>query len=295
MTNIELYNYLKTSLSDMFSDSSERLVFARRLFSAITGRGNQDMVLNPGREVAASGQFVDSVIERARRNEPLEYIFNSAQFLDFDFVTNGKVLIPRPETEELVMMVSNHLDKLARAVHVLDIGTGSGCIPVSLASYVPGCRYYAFDISDSALETAHQNAEKYNCEVDFRKVDILGWESAIPGSLSPKNNDGLYDVIISNPPYVMDSEKKDMQSNVLDYEPHNALFVPDADPLVFYRSISRFAARFLRPGGRLYFEINEKLGKETATLMEDCGMCNVLIIKDLFSKDRFAVAEMPSI
>ncbi len=279
----------------MFEDSSERLVFARRMFSSITGSGSQDMVLNPGREVAASGQFVDSVIERARRHEPLEYIFNSAQFLDFDFMTNGNVLIPRPETEELVVKVRDYLQSLGRSAHVLDIGTGSGCIPVSLACYLPDCRYYAFDISDSALETAHQNAEKYHCDIDFRQVDILEWERAGDASISPKNNSGKYDVIVSNPPYVMDSEKKDMQSNVLDYEPHNALFVPDADPLVFYRSISRFAARFLRPGGRLYFEINEQLAKETAILMEDCGFGNVLIIKDLFSKDRFAVAERLSI
>ena len=294
MTNIELYNYLKTSLSDLPFDSSERLVFARRLFSCITGAGQQDMVVNPDRVLCFSADYVDNILARIRRSEPLEYVFNKAKFLDYEFFTNGNVLIPRPETEELVMMVRDYIAEAGIRADVLDIGTGSGCIPVSLACMLPGCSFTAFDVSADAIGTARQNAGKYGCDVDFRLVDILEWRTADFLRVSCTKNDGLYDVIVSNPPYVMDSEKAEMRSNVLDYEPHNALFVPDGDPLVFYRCISGFAAEFLRPGGRLFFEINERLGKETATLMEDCGFCNVSIIKDLFSKDRFAVGIWPS-
>ncbi len=293
MTNIELYNQLKANLLELYPDSSERLAFAHRLFQCITGHSQQDVVIYPDHIVDVDDESIAGIMRRVLANEPLEYIFNKAQFLDFEFVTNGKVLIPRPETEELVLMVRDHVKNLAISCNILDIGTGSGCIPVSLANYLTDCRFTAFDISADAIDTARQNAERLGRDVDFRLVDILRWEQAEYHAISCQNSDdGRYDVIISNPPYVMDSERALMCGNVLDYEPHNALFVPDGDPLVFYRCISNFAVRFLRPGGSIFFEINERLGKETATLMEDCGLCNALIVKDLFGKDRFVRATL---
>jgi len=229
----------------------------------------------------------------------LEYVFNSAQFLDIELYTNSNVLIPRPETEELVVKILDDL-KMRQGqgggavsssegcpLSLLDIGTGSGCIPVSLAMKFPNCNYYAIDISDAALATARSNAERYGCNIHFIKADILNCQD------NSELESLKVDVIVSNPPYVLESERKLMLPNVLDYEPATALFVPDADPLKFYRAICRYAAGHLKDGGRLYFEINEQFGAQTARLMEDFGFVGVEVVKDLFGKDRFAIGAMP--
>ena len=223
---------------------------------------------------------------RIKKSEPLEYIFNRAEFLDLELFTESSVLIPRPETEELALMISDYLKQRETGLKILDIGTGSGCIPIYLALQHPDNKFFACDISDKALSTANKNAQKYsvrNLEIFY--ADILNYtQNEILNNLE-------FDVIISNPPYVTDSEKPLMANNVLDYEPHTALFVPDSDPLLFYKKISEFAASHLSSCGKIYFEINERFGKETIQMLEEFGFTNVLVKNDLFGKDRMAVGE----
>lgn len=212
---------------------------------------------------------------------PLQYITGVQPFFGRDFSVDPRVLIPRGETEELAALLLSTYGK--EPLRLLDIGTGSGAIAVTLAAERPGWQVTAMDISPDALEVAATNAKKLDAAVNFIQADILDenrW-----GEL------GTYQVIVSNPPYVRESEKKAMHTNVLDHEPPGALFVPDADPLVFYRAIARFAKGALVPGGRLYFEINEALGQETAALLEGLGFEEVKIHRDINGRDRMAEAQ----
>jgi len=293
MTISSLYALIRSLLNDCaWADEAEKRALQRRILAAMAGVSYQDVVMNPSKEVDVCVDDVRLVIDRIGRHEPVEYVFNSAMFHDLELSTNGNVLIPRPETEELADLALDYLRGCGHVCNVLDIGTGSGCIPVYLAHNMPENRYFAFDISENAIATASQNAARYACDISFERVDILDWRNS---EALRHDSDTRFDVIISNPPYVMDSEKSLMQANVLDYEPHNALFVPDSDPLLFYREISEFAAHRLVPGGRLFFEINEQLAKETAALMESRGFRDIEIVRDLFSKDRFVIGTSISI
>ena len=291
MTLSELYTYIKNSLTAQFPDPKERGIVSRRIIGGITGLDGNDCILHPDQRVEIDNTAVNNVIRRIHQNEPLEYVFNSAQFIDIELYTNSNVLIPRPETEELALKIfgdiRTRLQSKNRVVDkplsILDIGTGSGCIPIYLATKYPDCQFFAVDISDDALATARSNAERHGCNIHFIKADILNCQDG--GELQSLK----VDIIVSNPPYVLESEKALMQSNVLDYEPGTALFVPDDDPLKFYRAISKFAIEHLNDGGKLYFEINEKFGAETAQLMRSCGFQEVEVIQDLFGKDRFVV------
>lgn len=295
MTLSELYTHIKNSLTAQFPDPKERGIVSRRIIGGITGFDGNDCILHPDRRVEVDNTAVNNVIKRINKNEPLEYVFNSAQFVDIELYTNSNVLIPRPETEELALKICGDIKSRLQSnnrvgdnsLSILDIGTGSGCIPVYLAKNFPDCNYYAVDISDAALATARSNAERHGCNIHFIKADILNC----------KDGSELYslkvDIIVSNPPYVLESEKALMQPNVLDYEPDTALFVPDDDPLKFYCAISNFAAGHLNNGGKLYFEINEKFGAETAQLMRSCGFQEVEVVQDLFGKDRFVVGIFP--
>lgn len=295
MTLSELYTHIKNSLTAQFPDPKERGIVSRRIVGGITGLDGNDCILHPDRRVEVDNTAVDAIIRRINKNEPLEYVFNSAQFIDIELYTNSNVLIPRPETEELALKICGDIKSRLQSnkrvgdnfLSILDIGTGSGCIPVYLAKNFPDCNYYAVDISNAALATARSNAERHGCNIHFIKADILNCKDGSElGSLK-------VDIIVSNPPYVLESEKALMQSNVLDYEPDTALFVPDDDPLKFYRAISNFAAGHLNNGGKLYFEINEKFGAETVQLMRSCGFQEVEVVQDLFGKDRFVVGIFP--
>ncbi len=295
MTLSELYTYIKNSLTAQFPDPKERGIVSRRIIGGITGLDGNDCILHPDRRVDIDHTAVDAIIRRINQNEPLEYVFNSAQFIDIELYTNSNVLIPRPETEELALKICGDIKSRLQSnnrvgdnsLSILDIGTGSGCIPVYLAKNFPDCNYYAVDISDAALATARSNAERHGCNIHFIKADILNCKDG--GELGSLK----VDIIVSNPPYVLESEKALMQPNVLDYEPDTALFVPDDDPLKFYRAISNFAVGHLNNGGKLYFEINEKFGAETAQLMRSCGFQEVEVVQDLFGKDRFVVGISP--
>ena len=212
------------------------------------------------------------------KNKPIQYIIGETEFCDLKFKVNENVLIPRPETSELVYkIVERQKTKDKRQLSILDIGTGSGCIAISLAKNIPGSKVHALDISEKALEVAKENAINNNVDVTFINDDIL----------SLKNNiETKFDIIVSNPPYVRELEKAEMRDNVLNWEPHNALFVSDNDPLIFYRNILEFAKNNLKQNGEIWFEINEYLGKEMTDLCKEYGFSDVEIFKDFRGKER---------
>lgn len=252
-----------------------------------------------------------NIIERLNTHEPIQYILGETEFYGRKFLVNDSVLIPRPETEELVQLVientqqtvksqqsavgEKELRTARRTVHnrtadrselrtLLDIGTGSGCIAISLAKELPDFQVFAYDISEKALETAQKNAELNNANVIFEKVDIL--KSRLSNILHPLS------IIVSNPPYVTKQEIARMQQNVLDFEPHLALFVEDHDPLIFYEAIADFAFNNLAVDGLVAVEINETLGNETADVFTKKGFSDVVVIKDIHQKDRFVNARL---
>lgn len=216
------------------------------------------------------------VLAQLRLKKPIQYILGSTHFMDMDFKVNENVLIPRPETEELVRWVlEDYRMDGNKEISILDIGTGSGCIAISLAKNMKRAKVYGLDISKKALEVAKDNAVKNQVEVEFLNADILNMEY-----FKEK-----VDVIVSNPPYVRLLEKEKMKPNVIENEPGSALFVPDNDPLVFYRKINELAKKNLKSGGRLYLEINQYMGKETKALFEN-GFIEVELRKDMFGNDR---------
>ena len=212
----------------------------------------------------------EKALLRLKKQEPIQYILGCTAFYGLTFTVNEHTLIPRPETEELVDWVLSNLHDQDRVLDILDIGTGSGCIAISLAKNIPTARVSGIDISEKTLEVAQENAVKNQVLVSFCKKDILE-------TTALKNK---YDVMVSNPPYVRQLEKKAMNANVLDYEPGLALFVPNEDPLLFYRKIARLAMVSLQTRGWLYFEINEYLSKEMDVLLKEIGFANIEIKKD---------------
>ncbi len=226
-------------------------------------------------------QDVEIAVGRLMQNEPLQYVLGTAWFMDMEFDVSPAVLIPRPETEELVSLILKWYKdtKPGIPLRVLDIGTGSGCIAVAIKRNIPGACVTALDISEGALSVAKSNADKLNADVEFLQCDILGEQHW--------HDHRYYDVIVSNPPYVTRSEEHKMLSNVLNFEPHAALFVPDNDPLLFYRAIIRFAKNRLHDHGTLWFEINESYGEDLKQLTLDHGFKDVNIIFDFQGKSRF--------
>jgi release factor glutamine methyltransferase len=244
-----------------------------------------------------------NIIERLNDNEPIQYILGETEFFGRRFLVNDSVLIPRPETEELVKYV---VEKTLRTQNrtadrskphggtfktLLDIGTGSGCIAISMAKELPNFKILAYDISKNALETAKKNAELNKADVNFEKVNIL--KPPFIHSLIQYPLRHSFNIIVSNPPYVTKQEIYRMQKNVLDFEPHLALFVDDSEPLIFYEAIANFAFNNLTDNGLVAVEINEALGEETANVFRRKGFSEVEIIKDMHQKDRFVSAILP--
>ena len=212
------------------------------------------------------------------KNKPIQYIIGETEFCDLKFKVNENVLIPRPETSELVHLIVNSQRSTANSQQsILDIGTGSGCIAISLAKMISGSEVYALDISEKALEVAKENAVNNNVNVTFIHDDILSLKNKI---------DTKFDIIVSNPPYVRELEKAEMRDNVLNWEPHNALFVSDNNPLIFYRIILEFAKSHLKENGEIWFEINEFLGKEMTELCNEMGFSQVEVFNDFRGKER---------
>ncbi len=223
----------------------------------------------------------DEALKQLENEVPLQYILGETEFYGLPFKVNSSVLIPRPETEELVEWILQDYSKINQQFTLLDIGTGSGCIAISLAKNLPLAKVSALDISLKALKTASENATLNDVTISILEQDIL----------AIKELDSTFDVIVSNPPYVTISEKEKMKSNVLLYEPHNALFVKDSNPLLFYNSIAEIALKNLKKKGSLYLEINEAYGSEVVEMLEKMGFENVELKKDFFGKDRMIKAQ----
>ena len=216
---------------------------------------------------------LDNAIERLKKQEPIQYILGYSDFCGLRFKVTPATLIPRPETSELVEWIAS---EATGKECILDIGTGSGCIAVSLVHKMPQSKVTAWDISHEALAVATENSKANGQAVTFEQVDILAYE--------PTGEQ--FNIIVSNPPYIKENEKETMHSNVLDWEPHTALFVPNNDPLLFYRTIAEKGLRVLKPGGRLYFEINRTHGKETMEMLASLGYTNIELHKDFAENDR---------
>ena len=221
---------------------------------------------------------LDTITERLKQNEPVQYVLGEAWFAGMKFKVNKHVLIPRPETEELVDWVVKQYAIDTRQLAIIDIGTGSGCIPITLKKKLPEAKVSAIDVCSEALFTATENGIALDAEVDLMLLDFLDeekWKEL-----------GQYDVIISNPPYVRQSEVNTMHTRVKDFEPHLALFVPDTDAWLFYKKLANFSLQHLSPGGSLFVEINEALGESIINLFKEKGLINIELRKDMQGKDR---------
>ena len=271
------------------------------LCQALLGVKSYTHITEPQTVIPPSSQpALDSAMERLLSAEPLQYVLGSASFYGREFRVTPAVLIPRPETELLVSLALSRLRALSSesslpahfrlggspsGFRVLDLCTGSGCIAWTIALEMPGTEVLALDISDSALEIAKSQAFQTPVPPQFLKADILDSEQAF--------DHGRFDLILCNPPYIMNKEKPFMRSNVLKYEPGLALFVDDSDPLIFYRAAARWAQRFLVPGGAAFFEINEQLGEQTAESILSFGFLNLPIHRDFAEKNRIVSFSKP--
>lgn len=242
-------------------------------------RCNRSKLLLELDEFASEGlvKEIESYVRRLISYEPLQYVIGEVEFYGCPIKVTPAVLIPRPETEELVDIIVK--DWSAKDLRVIDLGTGSGCIPIALAKNLVRSRVTSVDVSGDALLVARENAQRNGVDVDFLREDMRTFTS-----------EDRFDIIVSNPPYVMEVEKRLMRENVLNYEPHLALFVQNSEPLEFYKAIARIASSQLKADGKVYMEINQQLGIETASLFADLGM-RAEVRKDLFGVDRFVVAE----
>ena len=264
---------IREELSQCYS-TGEISALTRIIATELLGLSQMTYFLKDEVPLTAEQQtLLNNAIERLKREEPIQYILGYCDFCGLRFKVTPATLIPRPETSELVEWVASEATGNER---ILDIGTGSGCIAVSLAHKMPQSKVTAWDISPGALAVAAKNSKTNNCAVAFEQVDILAYE--------PTGEQ--FDIIVSNPPYIKENEKEAMHANVLDWEPHTALFVPDSDPLLFYRTIAEKGRSILKPGGRLYFEINRAHGKETMEMLAALGYTDIELRKDFAENDR---------
>jgi len=267
-----VFQKIKSSLK--LGDANEVLAMTLVLMEKYYGLTLTDILS----EKEIEFQDLTPILARLNQREPLQYVMGEAEFFGRKFIVNPSVLIPRPETELLVQEV---LKMKLNSPRLLDIGTGSGCIAITLNLEIPTSQAYALDLSEKALETAKANASKFGANVIFYQSDFL--KDNIP--LEP------VDLIVSNPPYVRHSEKALMKSNVLNFEPHQALFVPNDDPLLFYKAIASQGKSLLKSTGKVMIEINENFGADVKHLFESSGFTEVKVIKDLDNKDRFVSAQ----
>ena len=279
MNNIVTPTLIRQQLQAHY-EHNEAVWLTRIVCHEILGQPMTDFYL--GKDIVLSSkkdQELEDILQRLSRFEPLQYIEGRTLFLGREFWVAPGVLIPRPETEELVELMLKEIPADAR---ILDVGTGSGCIAISLAKALPDALVTAWDVSPEALSVARANARKLQADVRFVECDVLACQV---------DEVGLYDVIVSNPPYVTEAEKADMEPNVLQWEPSLALFVLDDDPLRFYRRIAVLGRDMLADGGRLYFEINRAYGREMVEMLRTMGYVRVRVKKDLSQNDRFVIAE----
>lgn len=274
----DIRNYYCEQLCSIY-DKNESNTLILILFEYYFNINRIKMSLEPELRLSESEMLkLHFAVKDLLKNKPIQYIIGETEFCDLKFKVNENVLIPRPETSELVRLIANS-HQPSTISNILDIGTGSGCIAISLAKMIPQSNVYALDISEKALDVAKENAINNNVNITFIHDDILTKTQTLTQT--------KFDIIVSNPPYVRELEKVDMHNNILQWEPHNALFVSDEDPLIFYRSILEFSKKHLKENGEIWFEINEYLGKEMKALCEEVGLSNIEIYKDFRDKERF--------
>lgn len=272
-------SHIRRALQESYS-VQEAANLSRIVCCEMLGQTTIDYYL--GKDIILSSkemQKLNGILARLLNFEPIQYIQGTARFLERSYHVAPGVLIPRPETEELVEVMLREIQSDAR---ILDIGTGSGCIAISLSKAFPNAKVTAWDVSEDALCIARRNNDDLQASVCFVKQDVLAWRG---------DGGQCYDVIVSNPPYITESEKQEMERNVLDWEPFSALFVPNNDPLLFYRRIGELGRMMLVDGGRLYFEINRAYGEATAMMLCGQGYTGIRILKDISGNDRFVIAE----
>lgn len=260
---------------------SERQSFFKQLCRTYLNLQPIDIVLNEQLKISAEHyEKFEAAIQKLNNHEPIQYIVGSTYFFGLEFKVNPSVLIPRPESEELVAWILTHFKTIDSPV-ILDLGTGSGCLAISLAKHLPHAKIFALDVSHEALKIAQYNAQTNAASITFLEDNMLELMSF----------DTVFDIIVSNPPYVCLQEKPKMRANVLEHEPHLALFVKDENPLQFYKAIKRIATQNLKPGGLAFMEINEAFGEETSQLFQDGNFENIKLKKDTFGKDRLLKAQ----
>ena len=282
-------------------DTGEAKAIVRWVLDVRFGLSLTDIVCGKAEELSEAEQAeLETMMQRLEKAEPVQYVVGVAEFCGRQFHVEPGVLIPRPETGELCEEILEGLEE--REYQILDIGTGSGCIAIALALEMPQAKVTAWDVSDDALRIAKKNAETLGAEVTFEQRDILKLGEAL--NHEDRHSDLRcatiiepvpmiqWDVIVSNPPYVCQKEQATMAKHVLEHEPHLALFVPDDDPLRFYRAIAQYAKETLKPDGLLYFELNPLYAHETAALLQDLGFAETEIKQDMFGKQRFLKAKM---
>lgn len=275
----ELFDLIYSDLKALYGDTEARQI-VKMLFSEVLDMRDHELFLNKNLELTKEQQ--DELSQKADlllQAKPIQYVIGKTEFLDWEFFVNEHVLIPRPETEELVLWIDS---EIANHERILDIGTGSGVIPISLKLLNEKREVFALDISEKSLAVAQRNAKILDAEVQFLQHNILS-----ESELSQNN----FDVVVSNPPYVLESEKLEMHANVLEHEPHIALFVSDENPIIFYWKISELAQNILVLGGKIYFEINPKFAIQIQKLLENLGFVEIRSKKDFSGKIRFISAK----
>jgi release factor glutamine methyltransferase len=278
----DAYDVFKTELTPVYS-ASEADALTSLILTEVTGLSKASLKAFTDLELnVVQSERLLTLLEELKTGKPIQYILGHTEFYGLSFEVNPSVLIPRPETEELVEWVLGSVPPNS-AFNILDIGTGSGCIPIVLKLKLTNSKLFAIDISSNALFTAKRNAALNNVEVNFIETDILNLEA-------PEITLQKYNIIVSNPPYVTNTDKQLMHRNVTDYEPHAALFVPDEAPLIFYDAIAHFATNHLFNGGYLFFEINESYGRETVGMLTDKGFQQIQLRQDMAGKDRMIKA-----
>lgn len=283
MTLQESFASTRQALAGHFP-ADEALSLARAIYAELRGYTPVDIVLRKDTIISDfTRQRIDEVVNRLLADEPLQYIFGKARFYGLDIIVSPEVLIPRPETEELVDLIIKEWGDRAD-LHALDLCTGSGCIAMALARGLKFPVVEGVDISSGAIEIARKNAESLKVKVNIRLEDVL----AMVPPKAPQ-----YDIIVSNPPYVLLKEAADMDPNVLNHEPHIALFVPDDDPLKFYKPIGNYAVKALLPGGKLYLEINPLEVEPLCEMLRSVGLDDVHSVADMAGKQRFVIAKSP--
>ena len=289
-----LKNYKTIFISELTSiyDEVEAESFFYLSLEKLYNLKRIDLALQPNFELTESEvDNWNNILDDLKSQKPIQYILGETEFYGLPFLVNENVLIPRPETEELVQLIIVESQMIKKeTIRILDIGTGSGCIAVSLAKKLPHAEVFAIDVSEEALKVAQKNAEINQVSISFIQTNILETNNLTQLSTNNQQPTTAFDIIVSNPPYVRHLEKDEIKKNVLDYEPHLALFVEDNDALLFYRKIAQLSKTSLTQNGKLYFEINQYLGKETVELLEELEYENIKLLKDIYDNDRMIVS-----